>query len=71
MTRIHWTTASQQNITATIDGGCAAIPTSNGVYYAPVSIKVTGRTMTKTCAGNYGTKAAITFEDATVSGWVS
>lgn len=71
MTRIHWTTPSGLITTANLVDGDAAIHTGNGIYYARVSINVTGRTLTRTCAGNLGTKAQITFEDATVSGWVS
>ena len=71
MTRIHWTTPAGLINTALVANGEAAMHTTNGMYYAPVKVEITGRTLTRTCAGNLGTKARIAFEDATVSGWVS
>ena len=42
-------------------------------YYARVSVKVTGRTTTRTPLGTYGIKARMTFADdgVTVDCWVS
>ena len=71
MNRIHWTTPTGLIMVANLDNGAAVIETTNGRYFAPVTVKVTGRVQSWTCAGTLGMKARITVEAATVSGWVS
>jgi hypothetical protein len=54
----------------------ARIDSSNGAVYAPVKVTTTGRTITRTPWGVWGTKARIEFlaapgiEGSVVSGWV-
>ena len=80
MNVIHWSTASKAPMVAKLinDGHQteACIDSSNGAVYAPVKVTTTGRTITRTPWGVWGTKARIEFlsvpgiEGSVVNGWV-
>lgn len=69
MSSITWKNTAGLVTTAAIVDGEAVLHTSNGLYYAPVKVTITGRTLTQTPAGTLGTRCSIAFEDSTVSGW--
>ena len=69
MSSITWKNTAGLVTTAAIVDGEAVLYTVHGVYYAPVTVTVTGRALTQTPAGALGTRCSIAFEDATVGGW--
>lgn len=61
---LHWTSpTSNANLTARLENNEAVMETSSGRYYAPVTVRATGRTLTRSCFGSLGTRAMVTFED--------
>lgn len=69
--QIDWQPTHSHPIRSTITDGEIEISTGNGSWFFAVSVVVTGRTLSKTPTGAYGTKAMMTFPDgARVDCWV-
>lgn len=69
--QIDWQPTHSYPIRSTILNGEIEMVTGNGSWFFPVSVVVTGRTLSRSPVSGFGTKAIMTFADgACVDCWV-
>ena len=69
--QIDWQPTYSHPIRSTVVNGEIEMQTGNGSWFCLVSVVVTGRTLSKSPVGDFGTKAIMTFADgARVDCWV-